>query len=96
MKIKNSGRALYWISSNAYALKALHSLPNLANGDLATLDSITMLSVYLAHNQLVKVRSCVSVMAASDLFAGTLLNKLFGTTFDVMNESQRRQTTKGS
>lgn len=27
--------------------------------------------------------------------AGTLLNALFGTPFDVMNESQRQQTTKG-
>lgn len=26
---------------------------------------------------------------------GTLLNRLFGTTFDVMDETQRRQTTKG-
>ena len=29
------------------------------------------------------------------VFKGTLLNRLFGTTFDVMNEAQRRQTTKG-
>lgn len=27
--------------------------------------------------------------------AGTLLNRLFGTKFDVMNENERRQTTKG-
>jgi hypothetical protein len=27
--------------------------------------------------------------------SGTLLNRLFGTNFDVMNESQRQQTTKG-
>jgi hypothetical protein len=27
--------------------------------------------------------------------AGTLLNRLYGTTFDVMSESERRQTTKG-
>ena len=33
-------------------------------------------------------------MLLSD-FAGTLLNRLFGTTFDVMDETQRRQTTKG-
>jgi hypothetical protein len=26
---------------------------------------------------------------------GTLLNRLFGTSFDVMEESSRRQTTKG-
>ncbi|KNZ61198.1 uncharacterized protein VP01_1437g2 [Puccinia sorghi] len=28
-------------------------------------------------------------------FLGTLLNRVFGTTFDVMNEAERRQTTKG-
>jgi hypothetical protein len=28
--------------------------------------------------------------------AGTLLNRLFGTKFDVMNENERRQTTKGA
>lgn len=27
---------------------------------------------------------------------GTLLNRLFGTKFDVMNENERRQTTKGA
>ncbi len=27
---------------------------------------------------------------------GTLLNRLFGTNFDVMSESARRQTTKGT
>ena len=27
--------------------------------------------------------------------AGTLLNRLFGTTFDVMDETKRQQTTKG-
>lgn len=26
---------------------------------------------------------------------GTLLNRLFGTTFDVMDETMRQQTTKG-
>lgn len=26
---------------------------------------------------------------------GTLLNRLFGTTFDVMDETRRQQTTKG-
>jgi hypothetical protein len=29
------------------------------------------------------------------LSVGTLLNRLFGTTFDVMDESKRQQTTKG-
>ena len=27
---------------------------------------------------------------------GTLLNRLFGTTFDVMDETRRQQTTKGT
>lgn len=27
--------------------------------------------------------------------AGTLLNRLFGVKFDVMNEADRKQTTKG-
>jgi GTPase Era involved in 16S rRNA processing len=27
---------------------------------------------------------------------GTLLNRLFGTKFDVMDETQRKQTTKGT
>lgn len=29
------------------------------------------------------------------LYSGTLLNRLFGTSFDVMDENQRSQTTKG-
>ena len=29
------------------------------------------------------------------LLSGTLLNRLFGTSFDVMNETARMQTTKG-
>lgn len=29
------------------------------------------------------------------VISGTLLNGLFGTKFDVMNENERRQTTKG-
>ncbi|TIA90053.1 hypothetical protein E3P99_01767 [Wallemia hederae] len=37
----------------------------------------------------------VSVFGSQSTGKSTLLNKLFGTTFDVMNESQRRQTTKG-
>lgn len=28
--------------------------------------------------------------------AGTLLNRLFGTNFDVMDETKRQQTTKGA
>lgn len=34
-------------------------------------------------------------MSAECLAIGTLLNGLFGTTFDVMDESKRQQTTKG-
>jgi hypothetical protein len=29
------------------------------------------------------------------IWPGTLLNGLFGTTFDVMDETRRQQTTKG-
>jgi hypothetical protein len=29
------------------------------------------------------------------VWVGTLLNRLFGTTFDVMDETKRQQTTKG-
>ncbi|TIB04641.1 hypothetical protein E3P96_01585 [Wallemia ichthyophaga] len=37
----------------------------------------------------------VSVFGSQSTGKSTLLNRLFGTTFDVMNERQRRQTTKG-
>ena len=32
----------------------------------------------------------------ADRRSGTLLNRLFGTTFDVMDETRRQQTTKGA
>ncbi|KAF8748026.1 Protein sey1 [Rhizoctonia solani] len=37
----------------------------------------------------------VSVFGSQSTGKSTLLNRVFGTTFDVMNETQRRQTTKG-
>lgn len=37
----------------------------------------------------------VSVFGSQSTGKSTLLNGLFGTTFDVMDESRRRQTTKG-
>jgi len=39
--------------------------------------------------------NCVAVFGSQSTGKSTLLNRLFGTTFDVMDESQRRQTTKG-
>ena len=37
----------------------------------------------------------VAVFGSQSTGKSTLLNRLFGTSFDVMNESQRQQTTKG-
>ena len=37
----------------------------------------------------------VAVFGSQSTGKSTLLNRLFGTTFDVMHETQRRQTTKG-
>lgn len=36
-----------------------------------------------------------AVVGSQSTGKSTLLNKLFGTTFDVMKENERRQTTKG-
>lgn len=36
-----------------------------------------------------------AVVGSQSTGKSTLLNKLFGTIFDVMNENERRQTTKG-
>ena len=36
------------------------------------------------------------VLRRYNLGIGTLLNRLFGTNFDVMDESKRQQTTKGA
>jgi hypothetical protein len=58
--------------------------------------------LFLVRKVLEKVRtypySRMSSCACNMLMSysqGTLLNRLFGTTFDVMDETQRRQTTKG-
>lgn len=37
----------------------------------------------------------VAVFGSQSTGKSTLLNRVFGTTFDVMDETQRRQTTKG-
>ncbi|CAH7668864.1 RHD3/Sey1 [Phakopsora pachyrhizi] len=37
----------------------------------------------------------VAVLGSQSTGKSTLLNRVFGTTFDVMNEAERRQTTKG-
>ncbi|KIO29400.1 hypothetical protein M407DRAFT_169746 [Tulasnella calospora MUT 4182] len=37
----------------------------------------------------------VAIFGSQSTGKSTLLNRLFGTTFDVMNETERRQTTKG-
>jgi hypothetical protein len=37
----------------------------------------------------------VSIIWSLTHQTGTLLNRLFGTNFDVMDESKRQQTTKG-
>ncbi|KAI9602115.1 hypothetical protein KEM48_000142 [Puccinia striiformis f. sp. tritici PST-130] len=37
----------------------------------------------------------VAVFGSQSTGKSTLLNRVFGTTFDVMNEAERRQTTKG-
>lgn len=58
--------------------------------------STTTLWPSLVHSQPEKVdfmKLIVDLMLNDG--AGTLLNRLFGTTFDVMDETQRRQTTKG-
>jgi hypothetical protein len=56
------------------------------------------LSSYLAKwNMLDKgfAYDVVSVFGSQSTGKSTLLNRLFGTSFDVMDESQRQQTTKG-
>jgi protein SEY1 len=55
-----------------------------------------ILSQSLARSRQAKVRSYIysrSTALTSPL--GTLLNRLFGTDFDVMDETRRQQTTKG-
>jgi len=43
-----------------------------------------------------KLYGILKVDDAELFHLGTLLNRLFGTTFDVMDETKRQQTTKGS
>ena len=55
-----------------------------------------ILSQSLAHSQRGKVRTRPDPMASAlTSHLGTLLNRLFGTNFDVMDETRRQQTTKG-
>lgn len=59
------------------------------------LDTTSFLS--LAHSLLAKVGEGRGNVRRRRLMRipGTLLNRLFGTTFDVMDETKRQQTTKG-
>lgn len=41
------------------------------------------------------IRDVLNIWRTNSNVLGTLLNGLFGTSFDVMNENQRSQTTKG-
>lgn len=67
------------------------------------LGSITTLSPCLVRSRQERVRPASACPAASlgsrepsyISCLGTLLNRLFGTTFDVMDETKRQQTTKG-
>ncbi len=61
------------------------------------LGSDTTLWLSLAHSLLAKVGQARSNARELRLMRsiGTLLNRLFGTTFDVMDETKRQQTTKG-
>lgn len=52
----------------------------------------TISSLYLEVSQLEKVALS---FPKSEVDVGTLLNRLFGTKFDVMDETNRKQTTKG-
>ena len=56
-------------------------------------DSTTTSWPCLDHNRQEKVL-LITLLEWSDVL-GTLLNALFGTQFDVMNEQKRQQTTKG-
>ena len=59
--------------------------------------STTILWQSSAHNQRERVSYCrMSPEGYTlSLTTGTLLNRLFDTTFDIMDESKRQQTTKG-
>jgi hypothetical protein len=72
----------------------------LSDGDSKILALATKLSPLWALNQAERVllfaESHGYFRPISNNFAGTLLNCLFGTDFDVMDETRRRQTTKGN
>lgn len=56
------------------------------------------LAAYLSKWQLAEAGfgyNLCAVLGSQSTGKSTLLNRLFGTSFDVMDESQRRQTTKG-
>jgi hypothetical protein len=56
------------------------------------------LALYLQHEKIVPVGfnyHLISVFGSQSTGKSTLLNSLFGTTFGVMNEEERKQTTKG-
>lgn len=50
-----------------------------------------------AHSLLEKVDHLMLNLVTTEhkFHPGTLLNRLFGTSFDVMDETKRQQTTKG-
>jgi hypothetical protein len=96
--------------SNLTCLTARTYPPSSNDGVSVTPDSTTILSQSLVLSQLGRVRPffvlayppplgvcCVLLHAYlhSRGCVGTLLNRLFGTTFDVMDETKRQQTTKG-
>src|ERR1700712_3272197 len=56
------------------------------------------LAPYLKHEKIIPAGfnyHLISVFGSQSTGKSTLLNYLFGTTFGVMNEEERRQTTKG-
>ena len=84
--------------SNLICLTARTYPPSSNDGVSATPDSTTTLSPSSVLSQ--RERVCnISISRTSPLTTlhpkGTLLNRLFGTTFDVMDETMRQQTTKG-
>lgn len=66
-------------------------------GDSEMSASHMIWSQSLVLSLLAKVRSpsTVQLLSKRRYTTGTLLNRLFGTNFDVMDESRRQQTTKG-
>lgn len=61
--------------------------------------STTTSLLCLDHNLQEKVRLITNYSPMGtyiQIISGTLLNRLFGTTFGVMDETKRQQTTKGT